>query len=240
MHLLEIPLIAVIWAYGFWGVVGSIILLTSFFVICAYDKGIISTIIVVLLAVIAASLTPYNAFRYIYVHPVKSLLFAAAYFAIGAVWSVFKWGRVAQLARERFDYFFKNYVKSALAHANAYLQGDGNEGHDYMMTEYFGGHRFDVEGVKRIITALVQNKIPDELLSHWHKVSIGHNLPAINKYKHAIYTWISLWPFSAASYLLKDVLRDIAEYIFNRLRSVYHMVVMRQFKNVDSRLLAKP
>lgn len=70
------------------------------------------------------------------------------------------------------------------------------------------------------------DKNPNKSWSSWDAYVKAH-LPSASANKERIVCWIAYWPFSAAAYLLIDLLTDIGEWIYAKLSGLYQAMVDR-------------
>jgi hypothetical protein len=56
---------------------------------------------------------------------------------------------------------------------------------------------------------------------------VKRHLPRPSSHKSEIICWITYWPFSAAAYLLLDLLYDIGDWIYTKLSGFYQTMVDR-------------
>jgi len=70
------------------------------------------------------------------------------------------------------------------------------------------------------------NNLSDDRIS-----SIAENFLAENKMR--IYTWIMYWPFSFVYYVTHNMVREIIDYCFGRLRKMYLELIRAALKNIQ-------
>jgi len=81
--------------------------------------------------------------------------------------------------------------------------------------------------------------IPDALLTLWLERKAAE-VPSPFSYKEKILNWVAFWPWSMVAYMILDLLRDLANFVWERLISVYAAVVRRRYAGIDPRLLKAP
>lgn len=69
--------------------------------------------------------------------------------------------------------------------------------------------------------------------SSWEAYVKAH-LPSASANKERIVCWITYWPFSAAAYLLLDLLYDIGDWIYTKLSGFYQSMVDRVAASLSS------
>jgi hypothetical protein len=62
---------------------------------------------------------------------------------------------------------------------------------------------------------------------------LGHR-PNLDENKERVFCWILLWPFSVLSYIFGDLLRDIANWVFERLRGTAQRITDHYFGEFKS------
>jgi hypothetical protein len=70
------------------------------------------------------------------------------------------------------------------------------------------------------------NWSPSNYWSSWDSY-VKYHLPSASANKERIVCWITYWPFSAAAYLLIDLLYDIGDWIYTKLSGFYQSMVDR-------------
>lgn len=237
-------LFAGIAAFGFWAVA---LLVAEFIFLFTCTRrevakgsvvwGVLSMILV---GVVLTFLSHINVFRMIWLNPGPSALFFAGYFVAGAIWSLFKWKLFSREKRAEFNVRYHDFIERLKQHI-VHRREDFNHlkyftlgvGKDYTPTL-----REDKRRVWSV--CLEKGEIPDELIPEWnHSRDYGSIVPIPTEHKALLTNWIVFWPWSLLGYLLSDVLKDIADWCFERLKGVYNLISISSFRDVDERFLPK-
>lgn len=231
-------------AFGFWSV--AIIVVEFIFLFSctrrnAAEKSLFSGVTSILIAAgLLAWFSHFNIFKTIWLNPGASLIFFSGYFLFGAAWSLFKWKLFSREKRAEFDERYQKLVET--------LKWRLKEEEDRSRLLYFNNEpgkslkQHELDGKQeKWNSELDAGRIPDDFVDEWdnHNPSATSLIPSAVRNKSLITNWIVFWPWSLLGYLLSDVISDIANWFFERLKGVYNWISLSSFSDADQRFLPK-
>ena len=148
--------------------------------------------------------------------PLTLLMWAAAYFGIGAGWSVLKW----------FSYIHKRGDQFA-KHKLAFI-----EKHNANLKTNIGDYHIELEmDASTDIPYPISQKFKEylERSSYLGYGSDSDIIPNWRNNKERMTAWILYWPTSALWTILNDPLVRLAKWIYSRLGGVYDKLTQRVF-----------
>lgn len=226
---------------SFWPMVIILAATGCLFFVVEIDNAFVGLIVVLVAAAALYFVTNFNPFFYLWHHPLWIVPCIVGYAVLGGLWSIYKWRHFSGRVRERFNEahlgFTQRWMTNKLSSANA-EQTWKNFNLDEVNGEK-GKFPFNEGNRLALIAELEKNKIPDCLLERWHNEDI-EGVPLARTNKMRILTWIAYWPWSAIWYVFRDLVMDIANWIWKHLLTVYKSIAESAFKDVDPRLLRKP
>ncbi len=218
-----------------WVIIGAIALIIFPFV--ENEKTTASFWLLAFLAVFIYAFVGWNILLEVWEHPVLASLSFVGYFAIGGIWSVFKWNRFNSKHKEKFDEALARFIKEWKNVAT------GSNQKDWLYD--LGVATAERDTVRAsVIAELNAGCVPQILVRKWHdsqpyvprELSVTTK-PAPRRFKKKITTWIAFWPWSALNYLLSDILKDLVDLVMRLLNGVYMWITNRHFGQVDERLM---
>lgn len=227
---------------GEWGLILLVVLVIINFPLVEREHEGWAALILIGICVALSSALGFNLLGFLAHHPAEAAGYVLLYFCLGGGWSVFKWDRYNKRAtqdlKQKLSTFISNW-KTRLEHApegnDVYAWGHRTFGETWI----FGKNDADIAAARvEMLAHLEQNEVPDGLLQEWHGYSDSQK-PLLFEHKERILGWIAFWPWSALSYVFYDLLRDIAEWVWERLAGVYQRITDRHYADIDPRLVKK-
>ena len=151
----------------------------------------------------------FNIWKYAVQHPASLAYWFCSYIGIGLVWGAIKW------------YFYCRKQRRLYEEAKA----DFLEAND--ATE---------------MTALLRVAWTEKLnhqtgYERYHLISIKP--PEANKNKEKIMNWMYLWPFSILGTFLSDFVREVWEWLYERMGKIYDNIAKMVWKGVEEDLASE-
>ena len=186
----------------------------------------------------------WNVLAIIWYNPITAVVCALGYFALGGLWSVVKWDRFVKAATEEFHRAREAFIEEWRREVASYSPPDPSQrvraDSRRTLTDRLGIRDKDEAALKaELLVELGNGKIPDALLTHWLERKAAE-VPSPFSYKEKILNWVAFWPWSMVAYMILDLLRDLANFVWERLIGVYAAVVRRRYAGIDPRLLKAP
>lgn len=198
----------------FWVILGVV---AAFFLGAVSDeRGWMSTITLLILGTLAAVRWP--ATLDFVSDPVNLAIVAASYVTIGVIWARFQWGKHVQSKVEFFTAIRDKYLKQNELPAN-YFKTEPSVEHVEQYIEHVKQHigRFSYSDTKYART-----------ISELH-ASIT---PSASTNKAAIVMWMGYWPFSFTFYILRDLLADLFNSVYQAIGGQFQKVADRKFEQL--------
>lgn len=172
----------------FWAlVVAEIVLL---FIFTEYENGWAALVSFAVFCGALQWLGEVDLIKLVKSHPLVLGSLVISYLLIGLVWVIFKWRKLVKDQLRSYDEMYYKFLD------------DNRLSHDTTV-------------------------LPDELLSQWErKIQNTNNyrtgrtiadVPLIRHNKARACKWFSLWPFSMSIYFLKDMMRELWNWIYARI-----------------------
>ena len=182
-------------------------------VLVEFEEGYWGIASIVICFILLWYLDEVNILQIIANHWGKFAITALVYIPIGAGWGFAKW--------------------------TLYVYGVKDKARDWLrlnkqLSEYKYDEKTEADRVSYL--GLKGNEKPtlEKYLAYKMKLDIGDKLPpSIDDHKSDYVRWLSYWPFSFISTMLKDVLKKIARIIYENARVHLQRISDRIFKDMD-------
>lgn len=138
------------------------------------------------------------------------------YTILGIVWSFFKWVMFVKSRKSEFESLRTQFLKARKLPDNFFLENNnGPEIIDFV--EYFNKN----QSVKKLYNYEISSYID----------VIKNITPQASEKKSSIVSWGVFWPSSMVWYFLNDFVREVADYIFKKIKNLFQSVSDRIFQN---------
>lgn len=244
-------------ALSFWSWLALIIFLSCAITAAAHENGLFAAGAFVLFGIIFWATSGMNAFAWIWNHPGWFVTILAGYIGIGGAWSVIKWNRLRSKFEEGASELERGYIETLHNQVKRYLEPRNrndyrDEGNIVAVTLCKRVTQLSASATPSAVaeddkisalllswsSALENGQLPEpEFKAELKKLASNYveNSPKIDRYKNRIFGWILGWPFSMIWYVIDDIVKDIAKWVFESLRGVYEGISKRS----DNRLRAR-
>lgn len=152
-------------------------------------------------------------------HPVNVVATVVGYLIFGIAWAFTKWYMVLNKTKTTFttfrdDYLAKNKLADGYFSTLPKTQEDALAHEEYVkaITKRFGYHGYhEPKTVQEAIKCI---------------------RPLASKHKSSIMFWIGYWPFSVIWFLVSDLVREFAEYVYNKVAGTFQRLSDRMFADL--------
>ena len=154
-------------------------------------------------------------------NPINLALTVAGYLVIGVAWSFTKWYMLINKVKTEFVEFRDTYLKNA------------NLKPGYFSTTVDLNDSKNVDHHNDYIKA-IKLRFGDKTRGCSDTVSevIRSISPKAAKHKAAIMFWIGYWPFSIIWFVISDMVREVATWIYARISGTFQRVSDSMFKDL--------
>jgi hypothetical protein len=177
-----------------------------------FESGTGATFTAITVAALLALFGDFNIFKEVHAHPWRAATWIGAYFAVGLIWSFWKFRFFARDRRREHDELLERFLESngATGLSSPALQ-------DRWVDRLRGDNRFssDVRTVARDGgTVLLAS-------------------PLAKRHKAQLITWASYWPWSFTWALFHDAIKRLWEELYATLHTWYQKVSDSSFKGTE-------
>jgi len=221
LHLYDVFLFGTFW---FWAVLvffaAAVIVLTEF------EKGFFAFLTMLMGCAIFQLFGGTDILGYIWHNPIWAVVWVAAYFAGGVLYSLVRWRGYASDQREKYEDIKERWLVDKGQKATAKMVIPPNLAAEWekYLKDYQGRYgRCYVDGLEMTL---------DEI-----KAGEG---PQFRNNKSRCMTWMTYWPFSAFWYLLNDPVRRVFRKAMNGLRGAYEAISRHAWQGVSNDFATPP
>lgn len=194
--------------FWFWALVVIEIVLLFLFV--EWENGVGATVSLLVFGAALQFFGDTDILGYVMSNPVQLLIIAAAYFAIGAVWSIIKWYIFCKDRLEEYNELKSEFLRS---------KGLPEKVSDPIPVEYRTEWKKKLEDRR--------NYRSDRLLSE---------APLVRHHKAQVLRWMSFWPISVIWSLINDFVKRVCKSIYLRIAKFLQRVSDNIFSGVQGDL----
>jgi hypothetical protein len=152
-------------------------------------------------------------------HPVNVVATLVGYLVFGIAWAFLKWYMVLSKAKTRFVEFRDRYLDQKNLDAGYFSTAPKTD-------EDFAAHKAYIEAIEK---AFGNHRI------HGAKSvqeAITNMRPLASRHKSSIIFWIGYWPFSVIWFLISDLVREFAEFVYNKVAGTFQRLSDRMFSDL--------
>lgn len=173
-------------------------------------------------ATAALGILTYNGFPQLaefFSHPMNVALTIVGYMVFGIAWAFMKWYMVLNKVKTKFVTFKSDYLK-ANGLADGYFSTAPKTQEDAFAHELY---------IKAIEQAFGSRRVnsPKTVAE-----AINDLRPLASRHKSSIMFWIGYWPFSVIWFLISDLVREFAEFVYNKVAGTFQRLSDRMFANL--------
>jgi hypothetical protein len=191
--------------FGFWILMALIgIAITA---LVENEEGIWATVVAIGTAFGLSYLWKINLISTIKANPGHILLYGGGYFALGAIWSVFKWYTYLHKANSRYE----DYKTQFLAENKA-----------TSLTPELAAKLMDELGHK------------NQYRTAGDETFVFSTPPLARNHKSSLTRWATYWPFSIIGFALNDIVRKAWAWVIDTLQGTYQRISNHVFRNASA------
>jgi hypothetical protein len=182
---------------------------------------------------VAVGLLVFNGFPQLtefFSHPTNVVATIAGYVVFGVLWAFTKWYMVLNKTKTKFITFRTNYLESKNFDAGYFSKPAPSAStlmkHTPEEEKIIKDHADYIEAIGKAFgnhsvrqPATVQD-------------AIKNIRPLASRHKSSIMFWIGYWPFSVIWFLISDLVREFAEFVYNKIAGTFQRLSDRMFSNL--------